>query len=169
MTWEPVNHYIEKEMKVQHTKEEPIYFDHYDPERLQRIIDTQHKMIEYQKKQDHKKLYSILIVVDDFADDPKFSRHSKILHALYTRGRHNSISTITATQKFAAIAPIIRVNATGLYVHRLRNYKDLEIFVEEVSAITDKATILQIYQMGTTEPYSVLCKSTSSKEKRHIQ
>jgi zona occludens toxin (predicted ATPase) len=45
--------------------------------------------------------------------------------ALYTRGRHNSISTITATQKFAAIAPIIRVNATELYIYRLRNYKDL--------------------------------------------
>jgi ABC-type glutathione transport system ATPase component len=84
MTWEPVKHYIEKEMKVQHTKEEPIYFDHYDPESLQRIIDTQHKVIEYQKKQDHKKLFSIMVVIDDFADDPKFSRHSKILHALYT-------------------------------------------------------------------------------------
>ena len=78
------------------------------------------------------------MVVDDFADDPQFSRHSKILHALYTRGRHNSISTITATQKFAAIAPIIRVNATGLYIYRLRNYKDMETFIEEVSAVADK-------------------------------
>ena len=168
MTWEPVKHYIEKEMKVQHTKEEPIFFDHYDPESLQRIIDTQHKVIEYQKKQDHKKLFSIMVVIDDFADDPKFSRHSKILHALYTRGRHNSISTITATQKFAAIAPIIRVNATELYVYRLRNYKDLETFVEEVSAITDKATILQIYNMATAEPYSFLYVNLRAKSKNHI-
>ena len=50
MTWKPVTHYIEKEMQVQYTKEEPIYFDHYDPESLQRIIDTQRKVIEYQKK-----------------------------------------------------------------------------------------------------------------------
>ena len=48
------------------------------------------------KKKKTTKIYSVLVVVDDFADDPTFSRQSKMLHALYTRGRHNSISTITA-------------------------------------------------------------------------
>ena len=33
-----------------------------------------------------KKLHSILIVVDDHADDLNFVRHSKLLHALATRG-----------------------------------------------------------------------------------
>ena len=168
MTWVPVRQYIEKEMKVQHTDEEPLYFDHYDPEALNTIISTQHKVVEYQKKQNHKKLYSVLVVVDDFADDPSFSRHSKILHALYTRGRHNSISTITATQKFAAIAPIIRVNATELYVYRLRNYKDLETFIDEVSAVTDKKTILQIYNLATHDPYSFLYVNLRSKDRNNI-
>jgi hypothetical protein len=148
-TWLPVKHYIEHSMKVNHTDKEPIYFDHYNPEALHKIIDTQHKVIDYMKKQKIKQLYSILVVVDDFADDPSFSRHSKILHALYTRGRHNSISTITATQKFSAIAPIIRVNATELYVYRLRNYKDLETFIDEVSAVADKKTLMQIYHLAT--------------------
>ena len=49
-TWLPVKHYIEHDMKVQNTKEEPIYFDHYDPENLHKIIDTQHKVIDYMKK-----------------------------------------------------------------------------------------------------------------------
>ena len=109
-----------------------------------------------------------MVVVDDFADDPIFSRHSKILHALYTRGRHNSISTITATQKFSAIAPIIRVNATELYVYRLRNYKDLETFIDEVSAITDKKTILQIYSLATDEPYSFLYVNLRARKKNEI-
>jgi hypothetical protein len=60
------------------------------------------------------------------------------------------------------------VNATELYVYRLRNYKDLETFVEEVSAITDKATILQIYQMATAEPYSFLYVNLRAKSKNHI-
>jgi len=113
-TWLPVKHYIEHDMKVQNTKEEPIYFDHYDPENLHKIIDTQHKVIDYMKKQKHKKLYSILVIVDDFADDPSFSRHNKILHALYTRGRHNSISTITATQNLQ--------RSVQLFVLMLLNY-----------------------------------------------
>ena len=31
------------------------------------------------------KWYSILIIIDDFSDDPSFSRHSKLLHA-YVHG-----------------------------------------------------------------------------------
>jgi hypothetical protein len=50
-TWIPVKSYIEKEMKVKHTKEEPIYYDHYNPDDLAKVIDTQHKVIEYMKKQ----------------------------------------------------------------------------------------------------------------------
>ena len=103
-------------MKILHTEKEPLFFDNYDASALQNIIDTQHQGIDFMKKQKNTtKLYSVLVVVDDFADDPTFSNQSKNLHALYTRGRHNSISTITATQKFSSIAPIIRVNATELY------------------------------------------------------
>ena len=167
-SWLPVKEYIEKEMKVQHTKEEPIYFDHYDPEDLQQIIGTQHKVTDYMKKNGAKKLYQILIIVDDFADSAEFTRQSKLLHALYTRGRHNSISTITATQKFTAIHPIIRVNATQLFVYRLRNYKDLETFLEEVSAVADKKTLLDIYHLATEEPYSFLYVDLVAKNKNDM-
>ena len=79
-----------------------------------------------------------MIVVDDHADDPSFTRQSKLLHALFCRGRHNSISTIVSTQKFAAIHPIIRVNASALIVYRLRNAKELQAFIEEVSGVITK-------------------------------
>ena len=108
------------------------------------------------KKQNHKKLHQILIIIDDHADDPSFSRQSKLLHSLYTRGRHNMISTITSTQKFNAIHPIIRVNASDLYVYRLRNTKDLDTLIEEVSAVLDKKTLLQLYNLATSTPHSFL-------------
>ena len=100
MTWEPVKHYIEKSMNIQHTDDEPIYFDHYDPAALEHIIGVQHKLAQYQKKNGFKKLYQILIIVDDFADQPAFTRSDKILHSLYTRGRHTFVSSITSTQVF---------------------------------------------------------------------
>ena len=87
-TWNPVKLYIEKEMKVHNTKEELNYFDHYDPEALEHIIKTQHRVIEFQKKQDHRKLFSSLIVVDDMADNPVFTKQRKLLHQSYTRCRH---------------------------------------------------------------------------------
>ena len=163
-TWIPVKKYIQDEMKVEHTEKEPLFFDHYSADALNNIIETQHKIIDYLKKQKgNNKLYSILVVVDDFADDPKFSRYSN-LNGLYTRGRHNSISTITATQKFNAIAPIIRVNATELYIYRLRNYKDLEAFIDEVSAIADKRILLDIYKLATADPHSFLYFNLRAKK-----
>jgi len=167
-SWSPVKEYIEKQMKVNHTDEEPIYLDHYDPNTLADIIDTQHKITDYMKKQNHKQLFQILVIVDDFADDPSFSRHSKLLHSLFTRGRHNSISTVVATQKFTAINPIIRVNATSLFVYRLRNYRDLESFIEEVSALVDKKTLLELYNIATSEPYSFLYVNLVAKGKNDM-
>ncbi len=52
--------------------EPEFYYDSYDPESLGIIIDTQ-KMVEYQKQHNSKHIFSVLIVVDDFADSPEFS------------------------------------------------------------------------------------------------
>ena len=165
-TWQPVKDMISKE--ITNNDDEQFYFDHYDEEALFNIINTQRKIIEYQKKHNHNKIFSILIVVDDFADDVKFSRNSKLLHSLFTRGRHSQISTIVATQKFNAISPIIRVNASDLYVFRLRNYGDLQAFLDEVSAIAPKDVILEMYKMATDEPFSFLTVKLTSKDKNKI-
>ena len=136
--WHAVKQYIHNEMKIQETEDDKFYYDSYEPEELEKIIHIQHKITDYMKKHKYKTLYQVLIIVNDFSDDPVFSRQSKMLHALFTRGRHNSISTIVSTQKFYAISPIIRINATQLYSFKLRNYKDLESIIEELSAIYDK-------------------------------
>ena len=165
-TLQPVKDMITKE--ITNNDDEQFYFDHYDEEALLNIINTQRKIIEYQKKHNHNKLFSILIVVDDFADDVKFSRNSKLLHSLFTRGRHSQISTIVATQKFNALSPIIRVNASDLYVFRLRNYGDLQAFLDEVSAIAPKDVILEMYRIATDEAFSFLTVKLTSKDKNKI-
>ena len=142
-TWVPVKKYIAHDMKALETEEEKFYFNEYDPDALEHIIETQHKITNYMKKHNYKTLYQILIIIDDFADDPSFTRQSKLLHQLYVRGRHNSISTITSTQTYNVIAPIVRINATQLYIFRLRNYKDLEAIVEELSAVADKKNVVR--------------------------
>ena len=152
-TYNSVKSFIEEELDAHETDDDKFYYDHYDAEALERIIQNQTELIKHMKSKNMKSLYSILIIIDDFADDPSFSRHSKLLHSLYTRGRHSMISTITATQKFNAIHPIIRVNATELYVYRLRNMRDLDTFVEEISATIPKKTLMQIYETCTSTPH----------------
>jgi len=97
-SWQPVKTYIEEEMDIHETEDEKFYFDSYDPESLEKIISTQNKLIQHMKNKNKKKLFQILIIIDDMADCSAFTRSSKLLHSLYTRGRHAFISTITATQ-----------------------------------------------------------------------
>ena len=84
-SWLPVKKYIENDMSAKHTDEDPIYFDHYDPEALHDILDTQHNITDYTKKKNFKRPFQILIIIDDFADSPEFTRQSKMLHSLYVR------------------------------------------------------------------------------------
>ena len=52
------------------------------------------------------------------------------------------ISTITLTQVYKQISPIVRKNITNLLIYISSNYGDLESIVEELSAIYDKKTLL---------------------------
>lgn len=154
-TWHPVKEYLKKTLK-QDEKKEKYLFDSYQPAELQRIIDTQFKVVEFMKENNMKKLFQILIIIDDFADDASFTRNSTLLHSLYIRGRHLAISTITATQVYKAISPVIRKNITDLYIFRLRNHADMEAWLEEVSAVEDKKVLIQLYKMATDEPHGFL-------------
>eukprot|EP00746_Dinoflagellata_sp_MGD_P156744 gnl/MRDRNA2_/MRDRNA2_85952_c1_seq1.p1 gnl/MRDRNA2_/MRDRNA2_85952_c1~~gnl/MRDRNA2_/MRDRNA2_85952_c1_seq1.p1 ORF type:complete len:254 (-),score=-1.42 gnl/MRDRNA2_/MRDRNA2_85952_c1_seq1:35-796(-) len=168
MTWEPVKEYLTKHVNLK--DDEPgLYYENYDHESLEKIIDTQKKITEYLKsKKETKRLFQILIIIDDHADDPVFSRKSTLLHSLFTRGRHSGISTIVSTQKFAALHPIIRVNATELFVFRLRNYQDLSMFLEEISALIDKKSLMEIYSIATNEPYSFLYVKLNEKQRNDM-
>ena len=163
-TWTAVKKYISDVMKVDAEKEQ-IYYEEYDPVALKKIIETQHKVIDFQKKNKQKELFSVLIVVDDFADDPKFVRYSNILHGLFTRGRHNAISCILSTQKYNVLAPIIRLNASALFIFRLKNMNEVNSFLEENSALVDKKALYDMYQQAVNDaPYSFFYINTNAKD-----
>ena len=153
--WEPVKKYVKDKLKV-NTDKEQCFFEDYHGSDLMKIIDTQTKVTKYMKEQKQKNLYNILIVLDDIADSPEIARHNKLLQSLYVRGRHAGISVITASQKSFILHPVIRVNATQLFIFRLRNQKELDNIVEELSALADKHTILDIYKMATAEDHNFL-------------
>jgi Poxvirus A32 protein len=155
MTWNPVKDYLENDLK-QNAKKEKYLFDSYQPHELMRIIDTQHKIVEFMKTNKMKKIFQILIIIDDFADDPSFTRNSQLLHSLYIRGRHTFISTITATQVYKALSPIIRKNVTDLYIFKLRNFADMEAWLDELKGRIDKDTLLELYKAATDVPYGFL-------------
>ena len=159
-SWKPVKDYIEKDLKVDGAKE-PFFFDKWEPEVLNEIVDTQKRVIEESKKQKIKQLYGILIVVDDFADSPQVVHSSSgassggsMLNTLFIRGRHLMISTLVSSQKLRLLSSTMRVNVQFMLVWRLRNRMELQSLLEEISAVYDIKTLEQMYQLATNDPYS---------------
>ena len=135
-------------------EEDPCLYDSWDTEVLAGIIAKQKAVTEFLKKKE-KKLMSICIVCDDFADSPAVVRRG-ILDTLYVRGRHYNISTLVSSQKYRLLSPVIRVNATALFCFRLRNNADLLAVAEENSAVIGKKAFLQVYQVATAAPFGFL-------------
>ena len=69
---------------------------------------------------------------------------------------------------FNALHPIIRKNATDLYIYKLRNYKDLESLLDELSAIAPKKTLMEMYNIATEEPYSFWYISLMARNKNDM-
>ena len=68
--WEPVKDYIENAMDAHGTEEEQFYYDHYDPEGLEKVIWTQKRLVKHMRAKGQKKLCQIPIIIDDFSDAP---------------------------------------------------------------------------------------------------
>ena len=152
--WDPVKKYIKKDQGVD-TKKEKCFFSTYNPKELAEVMDRQFKIADWMKN-NSKHVFNILVIIDDFADEPAFTRNSKLLHQLYIRGRHSFISTITSVQKATTLHPLIRTQATHTFTFRLRSMQDLDTWLNENSAVYDKKTLLAIYQTATTPRFGFL-------------
>ena len=166
--WTVVNKYIDKEMDIKHTDEDPIYFDTFEEKDLKNVIDTQEGIIKYMKEKDYKHLYNICIIIDDWADNEKVVRKNKELIKLFTKGRHWYISTFITSQSYTQISPVVRKNATQLFIFRLRNQTDLDAILEELSGLYDKKTLDKIYRVATNDRHGFLYIDLTESDKKKM-
>ena len=153
--WIPVKKYIEGDLGV-NTEREQTYWDEWDEAALRRIIQQQRKITEASKKLEMKKLYQVLVVIDDFADTPQLHKPHGALDTLFIRGRHMQISAWVSSQKLRLISAAARVNMQFLCCWRLRNQHELDAVIEELSALLPEEQLYRLYEQATREPYSFL-------------
>ena len=153
-TWNKIRDYNRDVLKV--PDKETCFFSEWDEGAVMKILRKQHEITRISKQRGIKRLFGVLVIVDDFADDARVVRSSKAIHELFIRGRHAQISTIASVQKYRVLNPIIRVNATDMIVFRLRSMHEVDSVVEENSAIYGTQATLQILNKATEEPYSFL-------------
>ena len=174
--WAPVKKYIEHELKVNPDKEK-VYFDTFNIDEMQKVLDLQHKINQFQKKNGETKLFSVLFLIDDFIDQQNFAKHNNLLNALYIKARHYGVSIISS-QKYNGLSTTIRTNSRQLIFFKLRNYKEVESVLDELAgvliskkAMSDmksihqaKQLLLEIYNIATEEPFSFLFVNLMEKD-----
>lgn len=155
--WKTTKQYLNSAINL--GENEPSLFqENFDESVVDEIMTTQKKITDHIKKnKESNKLFSILIVLDDVADDTS-QRNSKALKSLFVKGRHSHISIILSSQKASLLNPVARVNADSIYCFKLRNYQDLDLLLNEFSAlVNDKKEMLEIYKKAVEDqPYSFL-------------
>ena len=156
---QPIRKYCIEELGMD--REECLY-NRFDNEIVGNIIDKQRKAIKQAKAQKLPQLPQILIVIDDFADDPKVAR-GEILKTLYVRGRHFGCSCLCMTQKIRLIQPAGRVNCNFYILFRIKNYQDLSSILEEISALAPLKTVRALYYYATQFPYGFLYVNLQAK------
>ena len=139
--WDPVREFA-KGLK-QHG-----LFSEWDERALMRILDEQRgKVKELKAAKSKKPLPQTLVIIDDFADRHDIMHNAgNTLTSLMIRGRHFGVSTWLSSQKLSAISLVARVNFQFMLVWRLRNYKEIEGLMEELSAIYPKKVLHDMYE-----------------------
>ena len=64
-------------------EKEEVYFDTFNIDEMQKVLDLQNKVNQCQKKNGATKLFSVLFLIDDFIDQASFAKHNNLLNALY--------------------------------------------------------------------------------------
>ena len=169
-TWEAVDKFLRKNLKIK--ENEQLFFDDFDVNKLNEIIETQKRIIEYQKKKNQNPLLQIAIIIDDFGGDENIMRHKKgeALKNLFLMGRHFGINVIISVQKYRLAGTVMRTQATLLMYFKARSMNDLEAFLEENSALAPggKKQLMEIYKMATAEPFGFLTINQLTKDPSKI-
>ena len=155
--WDPLRKYVEE---VQHVNqdEEQTFFDDFDSKALQEQMDLQMRVAEIAKKQRHKENPRILWIFDDPVDDERVMHsNNNLIATLAIRNRHFGGNLWVATQKFRALANIIRINLTALFIWpALSNRLERKAIIEEISGRYSPEQIEEMLQHVSQRPFGFL-------------
>lgn len=154
---------------------EKLYYDDLDQGVLGKIISDQTAIVEMCKQRKIKPP-QILVVIDDMADrSDVLNRRAGArnggshITSLAVRGRHSNISWMVSTQCLNLVCLPVRKNVRNLIIYRARSQREIEGLVEELAAVYDKDTLLQIYNRAVNDqPFSFLTVKLDASDRKDM-
>ena len=92
--------------------------------------------------------------VDTLVGDSSADSSTNVLTSLFVRGRHLGFACWLLTEKLRIVSLFCRTNFCWMLVWRLRNAKERDQIFEELPALLPPKTLLQMYNMATSEKHS---------------
>lgn len=130
-------------------------YNNYDDDAIIQLLNFQKRL----KKRDRP---HILLCLDDIA--PMLKKRDTAIWDLFSVHRHYNISIIVLSQNLKLCPPIVRNNAVSMIFYKINSNTELEKIVEEMSFITNKKTILEMYDYATDTPYCfMMCDAVKNK------
>lgn len=138
---------------------EEHYYNDYNEEVFQEIMEEQMSLIRLLKKYKQPKYLAnrILVVFDDLVGSSLFSgKRSSYFKGVNTRHRHYSASFLMVSQGYKEIPKTIRTNWTCLIVFEIGNEKEVEVIYEEWPMGLKRDDWMELYQYATEGDHSFL-------------
>lgn len=138
---------------------EECFFDDYNEDRFQAIMEEQMQMIRLLKKHGKPKYLAnrILIVFDDLVGSALFSgSRGSYFKGVNTRHRHYSASFLMVSQGYKEIPKTIRSNWTCLIVFDIGNEREVQVIYEEYAMGLNSQDWLELYKHATEADHSFL-------------
>ena len=161
--WIPVKEIAEKLMEGNSFNSE------WDEPGLRKMLDApRDKIKDLKNAKSTKPLPQILTIIDDFADSGFLHNSTNILTTLFIRSRHFGGNVWVSSQKLTAISTVARVNFRFVLCWRLRNAKEIQALMEELSAIYPVKVLHEMYEEATGEPHSFMYVDLVAKQKEDM-
>lgn len=147
------------------------FHSEWDEPALRDILDRQRAEIKSLKDaKSRKPLPQVLTIIDDFGDRYDIMHSaSNVLTTLFIRGRHLGSSCWLSSQKLTAISQVARVNFRFICVWRLRNYREIQSLMEELSALYPQSVLHEMYELAINdEDHSFWYVNLVSKHKEDM-
>lgn len=134
-----------------------LIHDNYSSELLEKILDRQRRVIEYNKQNPHKQVNpNILLILDDIQGTTKKIRNDIMLDTIYTTGRHYHITLISAMQYVNGLSPTQRSNTDLICLSRDNNRENQKKLYQAFAGIFSSFAEFQKTFIQLTENHGVM-------------
>lgn len=150
--------------------EDIVGYNTFDENEIIEILNDQKDIVKMAKRENEMhNVPSVLIILDDVADNDKFCR-SKVLRLLSYRGRHLNISVMVLSQKASSIPRGCRLNVSHEIVFKPINGSEYDFITSEAVPRAKRKRFFEKCEEIFSEPHTFiyfdnLCKSNKERIK----